>query len=145
MAAAGTSGTEPIGAILALVAALEDAVDTQKMMARTARYRELAALVWETLLPFVVVGLVLPTGATTRRAPHIVSFCVRGANRRDLVLNGFRCGPQRDLSAALEREGGVLASGGSACTSDSGLPSHVLAAMCVPPAYIHGSELPDCC
>ena len=84
--------------------------------------------IWAAILPHVASGLVLPTGpaAERLRAPHHVSFCVRGANRRDLV-------------EALERDNGTLVSGGSACSTDSSLPSHVLAAMGVPAEYIHGS------
>ena len=51
---------------------------------------------------------------------------LRGAHRNDLV-------------ASLETESGVLVSGGSACSADSSLPSHVLDAMRVPLRYIHGS------
>lgn len=115
-------GTEPVGAAVAAAAALHAAV------ASDARplYLQLSSTVWSALLPFVLMGAVLPTGpGPTQRSPHIVSFCVRGAHRRD-------------LAARLEREG-VLASGGSACSTDSDLPSHVLAAIGVPPEYIHGS------
>ena len=83
---------------------------------------------WRCLTPYVVSGLVLPTGVPAgggggMRAPHHVSFCVRGAHRRDLVT---------------QFEGhGVLLSGGSACSTDSGLPSHVLAACGVPGPFIH--------
>ena len=84
--------------------------------------------IWTTLLPFIASGLVLPTGCMDKkqRACHHVSFCVYGAHRRDLV-------------ASLEQDSNVLASGGSACSSVSSLPSHVLAAMQVPLQYIHGS------
>ena len=83
--------------------------------------------IWDTLTPFVVSGLVLPTGEARAewRAPHHVSFCVRGRHRRDLLPR-------------FEAEGVVL-SGGSACSTDSALPSHVLAACRVPPHFIHGS------
>ena len=39
----------------------------------------------------------------------------------------------------MERIGGVMISGGSACTGSVSLPSHVLDTLDVPDAYIHGS------
>lgn len=93
------------------------------------RRRPPADRVWRALLPYVVSGLVLPTGATfgtDARAPHIISFCVRNADRLE-------------LRTELEREHGVLASAGSACGTDSALPSHVLAALAVPREYVFGS------
>lgn len=73
------------------------------------------------------MGLVLPTGSFSpgQRAMHHVSFCVLWARRGDLL--------QR-----FEEEG-ILVSGGSACSTSSALPSHVLATIGVPTAYIHGS------
>ncbi len=51
-------------------------------------------------------------------APHIVSICVRGMESQTAIL-------QLDLR-------GVCVSGGSACSSNSLDPSHVLAAIGVP-------------
>lgn len=119
-------GTEPVALIRAMAEALDDAAS--QLPQREPRLREMAAKIWETLAPFIVVGLVLPTGAPAqsgRRAPHHVSFCVRGARRAALL-------------EAFEAEG-VLVSGGSACSAGSTLPSHVLSALDVPVEYIHGS------
>jgi hypothetical protein len=136
--AAKTTGTEPVAAILAMTSALEAAVDPAQLAANAGRFREMCTLVWDTLLPFVVTGQVLPTGPSPgpNRAPHVVSFCVRGANRGDLVQSSRRSPRVRRhrLPVTLDQDGGVLASGGSACSSETGLPSHVLVAMCVPSA-----------
>jgi cysteine desulfurase len=65
------------------------------------------------------------TGHPTARLPNSVSWVFQGVEGGDLV-------------AALDLEG-VAASTGSACTSGSAEPSHVLAAMGVPPDRIRGS------
>jgi cysteine desulfurase len=121
-------GTEPVGAILAMASAFQDINDPAKLGKRVPQMRALTDTVWSALMPFIVSGTVLPTGCTNpeERACHHVSFCVRGAHRNDLV-------------ASLETESGVLVSGGSACSADYSLHSHVLDAMRVPLRYIHGS------
>lgn len=120
-------GTEAVGAARALAAALWDATASPQAKERAARTRAMADAVWRTLWPFVVAGTVLLTGPPPgpERAPHHVSFCVRGVDRKRFV-------------AAMDRAG-VRVSSGSACTSDTDLPSHVLAAMRVPAEYIRGS------
>lgn len=122
-------GTEMVTLARALADALEDAVvDEARQAARWQALTRMSDALWRALGPFVVSGLVLPTGppaGSADRAPHHVSFCVRGRHRQEITAR---------LEAA-----GVLASGGSACSSGSSLPSHVLAAMAVPPEYIHGS------
>jgi cysteine desulfurase len=65
------------------------------------------------------------TGHPDARLPNSVSWVFRGVEGGDLI-------------AALDLEG-VAASTGSACTSGSAEPSHVLAAMGVPPDMIRGS------
>lgn len=122
-------GTENVAGLVALAEALADATDPEKLARRIARYRQLSDVVWEALRPGVVSGLIRPTGPPPRegrRLPNHVSFCVLGAHRSELV-------------SRLERTHGLLVSGGSACSADSGLPSHVLAAIGVPPAFIQGS------
>ena len=121
-------GTEPVGAIVAMAEAFEDANNTTKLAERTAHMRRLTSEIWSCLLPYIAAGVVLPTGCTNSgdRAPHHVSFCVHGAHRKELV-------------SEMEQDSGVLVSSGSACSTDTSLPSHVLDAMGVPPKYIHGS------
>jgi cysteine desulfurase len=65
------------------------------------------------------------TGHPEARLPNSVSWVFRNVEGGDLI-------------AALDLEG-VAASTGSACTSGSAEPSHVLAAMGVPPDLIRGS------
>lgn len=65
------------------------------------------------------------TGHPTQRLPNNASFCFEGVEGESILLN-------LDLL-------GVAASTGSACTSGSVDPSHVLVAMGLPPEWSHGS------
>ncbi|MFH1896331.1 MAG: cysteine desulfurase family protein, partial [bacterium] len=65
------------------------------------------------------------TGHPQKRVPHIVSFIFRGAEGEAMVLK---------LS-----DRGIMVSSGSACTSGSLEPSHVLLACGIPPQEAHGS------
>lgn len=121
-------GTESVATAAALVDALGDALGPL-LEARLQHCAAAAAHVWGTLAPFIAAGHVRPTGpppGARDRAPHHISFCVRGADRRELV--------QR-----LDRDHGVLVSGGSACGEETPVPSHVLAAVGVAGDFIYGS------
>ncbi len=65
------------------------------------------------------------TGHLTERLPNNASFCFEGVEGESILLN-------LDLL-------GIAASTGSACTSGSVDPSHVLIAMGLPPEWSHGS------
>jgi len=65
------------------------------------------------------------TGHPTGRLPNNASFCFEGVEGESILLN-------LDLL-------GIAASTGSACTSGSVDPSHVLIAMGLPPEWSHGS------
>jgi cysteine desulfurase len=65
------------------------------------------------------------TGHPVKRAPHIASFVVDGAEGEAMILR------LSDL--------GIIASSGSACTSGDLRPSHVLTAIGIPPEKSHGS------
>ncbi|MFZ5365880.1 MAG: cysteine desulfurase family protein [Patescibacteria group bacterium] len=65
------------------------------------------------------------TGHPTKRAPHIASFIIEGVEGEAMLL--------------LLDEYGVAASSGSACTTGSLKPSHVLTAMGFRPEDSHGS------
>ena len=120
-------GTEPVALIVAMTDAFEDANDASKLVKRVPLLQSMTDAIRATLLPFVASGQVLFTGCTEphERLPHHVSFCVYGADRKELV-------------ATMEKAG-ILVSSGSACSSKSAMPSHVLVAMHVSDAYIRGS------
>ena len=85
---------------------------------------------WRGLRDQLIAGLTaLPgvtlTGHPTERLPNSASFLVDGVEGGDLV-------------AALDLEG-IAASTGSACTTGSAEPSHVLLAMGFEPEQAHGS------
>jgi cysteine desulfurase len=65
------------------------------------------------------------TGHPTKRLPSNASFCFEGVEGESILLN-------LDML-------GIAASSGSACTSGSVEPSHVLVAMGLAPEWSHGS------
>jgi cysteine desulfurase len=65
------------------------------------------------------------TGHPTERLPNNASFCFEGIEGESILLN-------LDIL-------GIAASSGSACTSGSADPSHVLIAMGLAPEWSHGS------
>src|SRR5215472_10410651 len=65
------------------------------------------------------------TGRPTERLPNNASFCFEGVEGESILLN-------LDLL-------GIAASSGSACTSGSTEPSHVLVALGLAPEWSHGS------
>jgi len=117
------AGTENVAGIVGFARALElaqdDLVGRESENARLARLRDqlIAGL---TALPGVTL-----TGHPTDRLPNSASFLVDGVEGGDLV-------------AALDLEG-IAASTGSACTTGSAEPSHVLLAMGFEPEQAHGS------
>ena len=113
-------GTEAIPAILAMAAALEESC---------AHLEENAAKV-SAMRDKLIAGLrQIPcsrcNGSPDHRAPGIVSFCFEGIEGESLLL-------RLDLA-------GICASSGSACTSGSLDPSHVLLALGMPHEVAHGS------
>ena len=117
------AGTENVAGIVGFARALEliqgDAAAREAENQRQARLRE---LLFDGL---VALPGVEATGHRTERLP----------NNASLVLHGVEGG---DLVAALDLEG-IEASTGSACTTGSADPSHVLLAMGVDPELAHGS------
>jgi cysteine desulfurase len=114
------AGTENVAGIVGFARALELA-DAERIEAgerlRALRDRLVAELTAEP-------GVML-TGHPVDRLPNSASFLV------DAVEGG-------DLVAALDLEG-IAASTGSACTTGSTDPSHVLLAMGIEPEAAHGS------
>ena len=114
------AGTENLPGIMGMTAALEEAVrELPETMPRMAALRDR-----------LIAGLSeIPHGAVngdlTHRLPGNVSFCFEGIEGESLLL--------------LLDDKGVCASSGSACTSGSLDPSHVLLAIGRPHEVAHGS------
>ena len=114
------AGTENIPAIMGMAAALEEAsanllANTEKLL--TLRERLIAGL---SEIPHAILN-----GDREHRLPGNVSFCFEGIEGESLLL--------------LLDDKGVYASSGSACTSGSLDPSHVLLAIGRPHEIAHGS------
>ena len=113
-------GTENIPAIMGMARALEDAcasineVNTHLLKMRN---RLIAGL---SQIPHSILN-----GDATRRLPGNVHFCFEGIEGESLLL--------------LLDDKGICASSGSACTSGSLDPSHVLLAIGRPHEIAHGS------
>jgi cysteine desulfurase len=114
------AGTENVAGIVGFARALELAEAE-----RTAESARQAALRDQLIAQMTALPGVTLTGHPTERLPNSASFLVQGVEGGDLV-------------AALDLEG-VAASTGSACTTGSAEPSHVLLAMGVEPEAAHGS------
>lgn len=114
------AGTENVPAIAGMAAALEEA----------CRRREENASYVGALRDRLIEGLsAIPhsalNGDASRRLPGNVSFCFEGIEGESLLL--------------LLDDEGICASSGSACTSGSLDPSHVLLAIGRPHEVAHGS------
>ena len=113
-------GTENVPAIVGMAAALEEACahlaeSTEKV--RTLRDRLIAGL---RKIPHSILN-----GYERNRLPGNVNFCFEGIEGESLLL--------------LLDDKGICASSGSACTSGSLDPSHVLLAIGRPHEVAHGS------
>ena len=113
-------GTEAIPSILAMAAALKESC--AHMEENTAKVATMRDRLIEGLsrIPYSRCN-----GSGAHRAPGIVSFCFEGIEGESLLL-------RLDLA-------GICASSGSACTSGSLDPSHVLLALGMPHEIAHGS------
>lgn len=113
-------GTENIPAIMGMTAALEEAVENldanaEKMTAMRDKLIEGLSAIPHSIL----------NGDSENRLPNNVNFCFEGIEGESLLL--------------LLDDKGVCASSGSACTSGSLDPSHVLLAIGRPHEIAHGS------
>ena len=114
------AGTENIPGIVGMVAALKEAnanIDANAAKVSALRDRLIAGL---EKIPHSALN-----GDRTRRLPGNVSFCFEGIEGESLLL--------------LLDAKGICASSGSACTSGSLDPSHVLLAIGLPHEVAHGS------
>ena len=114
------AGTENIAGIVGLDAALQIAVDT--MDERNAKLSKLRDKLIDGLLKIERSRV---NGDRTNRLPNNVNMCFEGIEGESLLLR---------LEFA-----GISASSGSACTSGSLDPSHVLLAIGLPHEIAHGS------
>ena len=114
------AGTENIPAIMGMAAALEEAcAKIDENAAKLAKMRD--RLITElSKIPHSVLN-----GDAENRLPGNVNFCFEGIEGESLLL--------------LLDDKGVCASSGSACTSGSLDPSHVLLAIGRPHEIAHGS------
>ena len=114
------AGTENLMGIRAMVTALEDMVkDMDKNAAYVSALRDKLIAGLETI-PHSALN-----GDRTERLPGNVNFCFEGIEGDSLLL--------------LLDQAGICASSGSACTSGSLDPSHVLLAIGRPHEVAHGS------
>jgi cysteine desulfurase len=114
-------GTENVAGIVGLGKAAE--IAQEEMVEEEKRVRALRDELERRLLeriPEVVLN-----GHPQNRLYNTLSICVKYVEGESMLIN-------------LDREG-ICASSGSACTSGSLEPSHVLLAMGVPPEVAHGS------
>ncbi len=114
------AGTENVAAAVGMAAALEEAC--QNMPAETDRLRKLQKRLIEGLAQIPHSAL---NGDWQNRLPGNVNFCFEGIEGESLLL--------------LLDDKGICASSGSACTSGSLEPSHVLLAIGRPHEVAHGS------
>ena len=114
------AGTENLPAIVGMAAALEEAcAHRAENAARMARLRD-RLLQGLSAIPHSVLN-----GDREQRLPGNVHFCFEGIEGESLLL--------------LLDDAGICASSGSACTSGSLDPSHVLLAIGRPHEIAHGS------
>ena len=113
-------GTEAIPAILAMAAALKESCDhLEENMAKVTAMRD------KLIQGLSTIPYSRCNGDPDHKVPGIVSFCFEGIEGESLLL-------RLDLA-------GICASSGSACTSGSLDPSHVLLALGMPHEIAHGS------
>ena len=114
------AGTENVPAIAGMAAALEESLEDRE--AKNARTRAMQRRLTDAILQIPCTRL---NGDRDRRVPGNLNFCFEGIEGESLLLY-------------LDLEG-ICASSGSACTSGSLEPSHVLLALGLPAEVAHGS------
>jgi cysteine desulfurase len=114
------AGTENLPAIVGMAVAMQDAIDHMEERSKKTialRDRLIAGL---STIPHSVVN-----GDKVHRCPGTVNMCFEGIEGESLLL--------------LLDQKGICASSGSACTSGSLDPSHVLLSIGLPVEVAHGS------
>ncbi len=115
------AGTENVPYIMGLAKALEMEIgDLTETGERMARLRDKLQSALEARVPYLVVN-----GKNSPRTPNTLNVAIYGAEGEAVLM--------------LMSERGVCISSGSACTSGSLEPSHVLSAMKVPEGALQGN------
>lgn len=114
------AGTENIPAIMGMAAALDDACEHMDENVKKVTVLRDKLICGLSKIPHSILN-----GDPVHRLPGNVSFCFEGIEGESLLL--------------LLDEKGICASSGSACTSGSLDPSHVLLAIGRPHEIAHGS------
>lgn len=114
------AGTENVAGIAGMAEAIQQTTNNKQ---QTTKIEKLRDRLIEGVLKNVSRSQL--TGHPEKRVPHIASFIIEGAEGESILL--------------MLDERGVAASSGSACTSGTLEPSHVLLAMGIPPERAHGS------
>ena len=114
------AGTENMPAIIGMAAALEEAVAN---LDKNAKY--VSSLRDKLINGVKDIERSSVNGDLTKRLPGTVNMCFEGIEGESLIL--------------LLDQAGICSSSGSACTSGSLDPSHVLLAMGIPVENAHGS------
>lgn len=114
------AGTENVAGVVGLAAALKEATDNLE-----SNIKKVSALRDKLIKGLSVIPHSILNGDKASRLPGNVHFCFEGIEGESLLL--------------LLDEFGVEASSGSACTSGSLDPSHVLLAIGHPHEIAHGS------
>ena len=114
------AGTENVAGIAAMAAALEESVANMQKNAEKLTHLRDKLIRGLSLIPHSALN-----GDAEKRLPSNVNFCFEGIEGESLLL--------------LLDDRGISASSGSACTSGSLDPSHVLLAIGRPHAVAHGS------
>lgn len=105
------AGTENISGAVGFAKAFELA--TQEQQERVQKYSHYRSLFFSIMSEYGIA--VTENGSKENKLPHILNVCFEGVKTEALLM-------QLDLI-------GIAASGGSACTAGTHLPSHVIEAM----------------
>ncbi|HZG78869.1 MAG TPA: cysteine desulfurase family protein [Paenibacillus sp.] len=117
------AGTENVAGAVGFAKAADLALsDLPGRLAALVGLREAMLATFERLLP---PGAFVANGHQTERLPHVLNVSFPGASAETLLMN-------LDLD-------GIAAASGSACSSGSLQPSHVLRAMDVPPERLRSA------
>lgn len=114
------AGTENVAAAVGMAAALDEACKNAEQTAEKLLHLRAKLIDGLSAIPHSVLN-----GHAAYRLPSNVNFCFEGIEGESLLL--------------LLDDKGICASSGSACTSDSLDPSHVLLAIGRPHEIAHGS------